>query len=124
MLLKKHNCHVSPQLFSSEEKRASQQQRVTVYGAPGPEPFTVFCVTEQTTARQLLETVSTSGMKFFCPFLGDFSVVINVSPLNSSTGRSISGKPIRVLPVRGEGPSVEGAQRGEALCSASFSGAR
>ncbi|KAM8730218.1 1-phosphatidylinositol 4,5-bisphosphate phosphodiesterase epsilon-1 isoform 2-T2 [Acanthopagrus schlegelii] len=47
-------------LFSSEEKRASQQQRVTVYGAPGPEPFTVFCVTEQTTARQLLETVVAS----------------------------------------------------------------
>uniref|UniRef100_A0A671WLK3 Phosphoinositide phospholipase C n=1 Tax=Sparus aurata TaxID=8175 RepID=A0A671WLK3_SPAAU len=56
-------------LFSSEEKRASQQQRVTVYGAPGPEPFTVFCVTEQTTARQLLETVSTSAIKtsyFLC----------------------------------------------------------
>ncbi|XP_027145391.1 1-phosphatidylinositol 4,5-bisphosphate phosphodiesterase epsilon-1 isoform X1 [Larimichthys crocea] len=44
-------------LFSSEEKRASQQHRVTVYGAPGPEPFTVFCVTEQTTAKQLLDAV-------------------------------------------------------------------
>ncbi|XP_041670988.1 1-phosphatidylinositol 4,5-bisphosphate phosphodiesterase epsilon-1 isoform X2 [Cheilinus undulatus] len=46
-------------LFSSEEKRASQQHRVTVYGAPGPEPFTVFTVTEQTTAKQLLDTVFT-----------------------------------------------------------------
>lgn len=36
----------------------SQQHRVTVYGAPGPEPFTVFCVTEQTTAKQLLDIVS------------------------------------------------------------------
>uniref|UniRef100_A0A8D3BAA9 Phosphoinositide phospholipase C n=1 Tax=Scophthalmus maximus TaxID=52904 RepID=A0A8D3BAA9_SCOMX len=45
-------------LFSSEEKHASQQHWVTVHGAPGPEPFTVFCVTEQTTAKQLLDTVS------------------------------------------------------------------
>ncbi|XP_035468338.2 1-phosphatidylinositol 4,5-bisphosphate phosphodiesterase epsilon-1 isoform X3 [Scophthalmus maximus] len=44
-------------LFSSEEKHASQQHWVTVHGAPGPEPFTVFCVTEQTTAKQLLDTV-------------------------------------------------------------------
>uniref|UniRef100_A0A668A3T9 Phosphoinositide phospholipase C n=1 Tax=Myripristis murdjan TaxID=586833 RepID=A0A668A3T9_9TELE len=44
-------------LFSSEEKRASQQHKVTVHGAPGPEPFTVVCVTEQTTAKQLLDTV-------------------------------------------------------------------
>uniref|UniRef100_A0A3Q3LIZ2 Phosphoinositide phospholipase C n=1 Tax=Labrus bergylta TaxID=56723 RepID=A0A3Q3LIZ2_9LABR len=49
------------QLFSSEEKRVSQQHRVTVYGAPGPEPCTVFSVTEQTTAKQLLDTVSLSG---------------------------------------------------------------
>uniref|UniRef100_I3KHV3 Phosphoinositide phospholipase C n=1 Tax=Oreochromis niloticus TaxID=8128 RepID=I3KHV3_ORENI len=45
-------------LFSSEEKHASQQHRVTVHCAPGPEPFTVFCVTEQTTAKQLLDMVS------------------------------------------------------------------
>lgn len=49
--------HVFTQLFSSEEKRALQQHRVTVHGAPGPEPFTVFTVTEQTTAKQLLDTV-------------------------------------------------------------------
>ncbi|XP_029312319.1 LOW QUALITY PROTEIN: 1-phosphatidylinositol 4,5-bisphosphate phosphodiesterase epsilon-1 [Cottoperca gobio] len=48
-------------LFSSEEKHASQQHRVTVYGAPGPELFTVFCVTEQTTAKQLLDTVVASA---------------------------------------------------------------
>uniref|UniRef100_A0A673AZE3 Phosphoinositide phospholipase C n=1 Tax=Sphaeramia orbicularis TaxID=375764 RepID=A0A673AZE3_9TELE len=44
-------------LFMSEEKHASLQHRVTVHGAPGPEPFTVFSVTEQTTAKQLLDTV-------------------------------------------------------------------
>ncbi|KAL7371858.1 hypothetical protein ABVT39_006228 [Epinephelus coioides] len=47
-------------LFSSEEKRASLQNKVTVYGAPGPELFTVFGVTEQTTAKQLLDTVIAS----------------------------------------------------------------
>lgn len=52
-----------PQLFSSEEKHASQQHMVTVHGAPGPEPFTVFSVTEQTTAKQLLDIVSTSDVK-------------------------------------------------------------
>lgn len=49
---------LTTQLFSSEEKQASQQHRVTVHGALGPEPFTVFCVTEQTTAKQLLDMVS------------------------------------------------------------------
>uniref|UniRef100_A0A8C3G827 Phosphoinositide phospholipase C n=1 Tax=Cyclopterus lumpus TaxID=8103 RepID=A0A8C3G827_CYCLU len=57
-------------LFSSEEKRASQQHRVTVYGAPGPELFTVFCITEQTTAKQLLDTDSPTpsffGLYFLC----------------------------------------------------------
>uniref|UniRef100_A0A672JF31 Phosphoinositide phospholipase C n=1 Tax=Salarias fasciatus TaxID=181472 RepID=A0A672JF31_SALFA len=48
-------------LFSSEEKHASQQHRVTVHGAPGPEPFAVFCVTEQTTAKQLLDMVCILG---------------------------------------------------------------
>lgn len=46
------------QLFSSEEKHVSQQHSVTVYGAPGPEPFTIFSVTAQTTAKQLLDMVS------------------------------------------------------------------
>uniref|UniRef100_A0A3B5LLJ8 Phosphoinositide phospholipase C n=1 Tax=Xiphophorus couchianus TaxID=32473 RepID=A0A3B5LLJ8_9TELE len=53
-------------LFSSEEKRVSEQHRVTVHGAPGPEPFKVFSVTEQTTAKQLLDMVVTSGEN---PFL-------------------------------------------------------
>ncbi|KAM4715436.1 1-phosphatidylinositol 4,5-bisphosphate phosphodiesterase epsilon-1 isoform 2-T3 [Anableps anableps] len=48
-------------LFSSEEKRVSEQHRVTVHGAPGPEPFKVFSVTEQTTAKQLLDMVVASG---------------------------------------------------------------
>ncbi|TSK14528.1 1-phosphatidylinositol 4,5-bisphosphate phosphodiesterase epsilon-1 [Bagarius yarrelli] len=41
-------------LFSSEERRVAQQHRVTVHGAPGPEPFTVVRVKEHTTAKQLL----------------------------------------------------------------------
>lgn len=53
------------QLFSSEEKHLSQQHKVSVHGAPGPEPFTVFCVTEQTTAKQLLDMVSTSELIYF-----------------------------------------------------------
>ncbi|XP_023196734.1 1-phosphatidylinositol 4,5-bisphosphate phosphodiesterase epsilon-1 isoform X2 [Xiphophorus maculatus] len=53
-------------LFSSEEKRVSEQHRVTVHGAPGPEPFKVFSVTVQTTAKQLLDMVVTSGEN---PFL-------------------------------------------------------
>ncbi|KAM9716498.1 1-phosphatidylinositol 4,5-bisphosphate phosphodiesterase epsilon-1 isoform 3-T6 [Menidia menidia] len=47
-------------LFSSEERHVSQQHRVTVHGAPGPEPFTVFCITEQSTAKQLLDMVVAS----------------------------------------------------------------
>ncbi|XP_027019022.2 1-phosphatidylinositol 4,5-bisphosphate phosphodiesterase epsilon-1 isoform X2 [Tachysurus fulvidraco] len=41
-------------LFSSEERRATQQHKVTVHGAPGPEPFTVIRVKEHTTVKQLL----------------------------------------------------------------------
>uniref|UniRef100_A0A8C7DGG9 Phosphoinositide phospholipase C n=1 Tax=Oncorhynchus kisutch TaxID=8019 RepID=A0A8C7DGG9_ONCKI len=47
-------------LFSSEERRAAQQHQVTVHGVPGPEPFTVVSVKQQTTVRQLLDTVSPS----------------------------------------------------------------
>lgn len=50
-------------LFSSEEKNASLQHRVTVYGAPGPEPFTVFRIAENTTAKQLLDMVVSSRGK-------------------------------------------------------------
>nr|XP_015818640.2 1-phosphatidylinositol 4,5-bisphosphate phosphodiesterase epsilon-1 isoform X3 [Nothobranchius furzeri] len=51
----------SSSLFSSEEKHTSQLHRVTVHSAPGPEPFTVYSVTEQTTARQLLDRVVASA---------------------------------------------------------------
>ncbi|KAL4640064.1 1-phosphatidylinositol 4,5-bisphosphate phosphodiesterase epsilon-1 [Arapaima gigas] len=44
-------------LFSTEEQRAAIQHKVTVYGAPGPEPFTVVNVNEKTTVRQLLDTL-------------------------------------------------------------------
>ncbi|XP_057214152.1 1-phosphatidylinositol 4,5-bisphosphate phosphodiesterase epsilon-1 isoform X3 [Triplophysa rosa] len=53
-------------LFSTEERRASQQHKVTVYGAPGPEPFSVVCVDEYTTAKQLLESLfPTTSSKYF-----------------------------------------------------------
>uniref|UniRef100_W5KBX6 Phosphoinositide phospholipase C n=1 Tax=Astyanax mexicanus TaxID=7994 RepID=W5KBX6_ASTMX len=42
-------------LFSSEERRARIQHKVTVHGAPGPEPFTVVTVSEHITAKQLLD---------------------------------------------------------------------
>uniref|UniRef100_A0A8C7QA47 Phosphoinositide phospholipase C n=1 Tax=Oncorhynchus mykiss TaxID=8022 RepID=A0A8C7QA47_ONCMY len=45
-------------LFSTEDRRAAVQYRVTVHGVPGPEPFIVVSVSERTTARQLLHIVS------------------------------------------------------------------
>lgn len=51
-------CLCVSQLFSTEERRAAVQYRVTVHGVPGPEPFTVVGVSERTTARQLLHNVS------------------------------------------------------------------
>nr|XP_057918195.1 1-phosphatidylinositol 4,5-bisphosphate phosphodiesterase epsilon-1 isoform X3 [Doryrhamphus excisus] len=47
----------SSQMFNSEEKHASQDHKVTVHGAPGPEPFTVFSITEQTTVKHLLDAI-------------------------------------------------------------------
>uniref|UniRef100_A0A9J7X4B7 Phosphoinositide phospholipase C n=1 Tax=Cyprinus carpio carpio TaxID=630221 RepID=A0A9J7X4B7_CYPCA len=55
-------------LFSTEERRAAQQHKVTVHGVPGPEPFTVMCVNEYTTAKQLLDSVSlfpTTSFNYF-----------------------------------------------------------
>uniref|UniRef100_A0A8C0H3X8 Phosphoinositide phospholipase C n=1 Tax=Chelonoidis abingdonii TaxID=106734 RepID=A0A8C0H3X8_CHEAB len=45
-------------LFSTEEKRTSTLYKVTIHGIPGPEPFTVFTISERTTAAQLLHQVS------------------------------------------------------------------
>ncbi|CAB1312833.1 unnamed protein product [Coregonus sp. 'balchen'] len=47
-------------LFSTEERRAAVQYRVTVHGVPGPEPFIVVGVSERTTARQLLHNIHPS----------------------------------------------------------------
>ncbi len=52
---------LSSQLFSTEERRAAQQHKVTVHGVPGPEPFTVMGVDEYTTAKQLLDSVSVNA---------------------------------------------------------------
>ncbi|XP_028821670.1 1-phosphatidylinositol 4,5-bisphosphate phosphodiesterase epsilon-1 isoform X2 [Denticeps clupeoides] len=43
--------------FSTDERRAALQHRVTVHGVPGPEPFVVVEVTEHTTAKQLLSVL-------------------------------------------------------------------
>ncbi len=89
------NLLLSTQLFSSEEKRTSQQHRVTVYGAPGPEPFTVFCVTEQTTAKQLLDTVGTLEIKIFFLYLLEifFNLSYKVSPPASPQVVASAGNP-------------------------------
>ncbi|XP_030643378.1 1-phosphatidylinositol 4,5-bisphosphate phosphodiesterase epsilon-1-like [Chanos chanos] len=56
----RHTMPVSA-LFSTEERRAAVQYKVTVHGAPGPEPFAVVCVTERTTVAQLLHTLLSSS---------------------------------------------------------------
>ncbi|KAJ8264365.1 hypothetical protein GJAV_G00148300 [Gymnothorax javanicus] len=48
-------------LFSSEDHQAVAQHKVTVHGVPGPEPFSVVCVNEKTTARQLLSALLPSS---------------------------------------------------------------
>uniref|UniRef100_A0A674BJF4 Phosphoinositide phospholipase C n=1 Tax=Salmo trutta TaxID=8032 RepID=A0A674BJF4_SALTR len=58
-------------LFSTEERRAAVQYRVTVHGVPGPEPFTVVGVSERTTARELLHNVSMSSFTSPCTAQGE-----------------------------------------------------
>ncbi|XP_063047306.1 1-phosphatidylinositol 4,5-bisphosphate phosphodiesterase epsilon-1-like isoform X3 [Engraulis encrasicolus] len=48
-------------LFSTEERRAAVQYKVTVHGAPGPEPFTVVCIGERTTVAQLISKLLPSS---------------------------------------------------------------
>uniref|UniRef100_A0AAY4BXV5 Phosphoinositide phospholipase C n=1 Tax=Denticeps clupeoides TaxID=299321 RepID=A0AAY4BXV5_9TELE len=52
---------VPASLVSSEERRAALQHKVTVHGAPGPEPFTVVRVSEKTTAAQLIRELLSSS---------------------------------------------------------------
>uniref|UniRef100_A0A4W3K0M2 Phosphoinositide phospholipase C n=1 Tax=Callorhinchus milii TaxID=7868 RepID=A0A4W3K0M2_CALMI len=49
---------ISASLFSTDERRAGLTYKVTIHGIPGPEPFSVFTITEKTTARQLMLKVS------------------------------------------------------------------
>ncbi|XP_073096764.1 1-phosphatidylinositol 4,5-bisphosphate phosphodiesterase epsilon-1 isoform X5 [Manis javanica] len=46
-------------MFSTEERKCLQSHRVTVHGAPGPEPFTVFSINGGTKAKQLLQQILT-----------------------------------------------------------------
>ncbi|XP_072523775.1 1-phosphatidylinositol 4,5-bisphosphate phosphodiesterase epsilon-1 isoform X2 [Salminus brasiliensis] len=53
-------------LFSSEERRVKVQHKVTVHGAPGPEPFTVVTVSEHITAKQLLDMLVPDTSADYC----------------------------------------------------------
>ncbi|XP_014443021.1 1-phosphatidylinositol 4,5-bisphosphate phosphodiesterase epsilon-1 isoform X2 [Tupaia chinensis] len=44
-------------MFNTEERKCLQTHRVTVHGAPGPEPFTVFTINGGTKAKQLLQQI-------------------------------------------------------------------
>lgn len=77
----------SAKLFISEEQRAAQQHRITVHGVPGPEPFTVLSVNEQTTAKQLLDTIST-----FTGSTGDYFLYEEKVPL--CKGRCAQQRPL------------------------------
>ncbi|XP_051883212.1 1-phosphatidylinositol 4,5-bisphosphate phosphodiesterase epsilon-1 isoform X3 [Pristis pectinata] len=48
------NLPLASMLFNTEDQRSAISYHVTVYGVPGPEPFSVFVVHEKTTARQLM----------------------------------------------------------------------
>ncbi|XP_041938139.1 1-phosphatidylinositol 4,5-bisphosphate phosphodiesterase epsilon-1 isoform X2 [Alosa sapidissima] len=48
-------------LFSTEERRAAVQYKVTVHGAPGEESFTVVTVREHTTAKQIIHMLLASS---------------------------------------------------------------
>ncbi|XP_053307254.1 1-phosphatidylinositol 4,5-bisphosphate phosphodiesterase epsilon-1 isoform X2 [Spea bombifrons] len=43
--------------FSSEERKVNSVFKVTIHGIPGPEPFSVFNISNGTTAKQLLDRV-------------------------------------------------------------------
>ncbi|XP_072335151.1 1-phosphatidylinositol 4,5-bisphosphate phosphodiesterase epsilon-1 isoform X2 [Scyliorhinus torazame] len=44
-------------LFNNEDHRPGVSCQVTIHGVPGPEPFTVFAVSEKTTAGQLVNKI-------------------------------------------------------------------
>nr|XP_033798219.1 1-phosphatidylinositol 4,5-bisphosphate phosphodiesterase epsilon-1 isoform X2 [Geotrypetes seraphini] len=48
-------------LFSTEERKLTSLYKVTVHGAPGPEPFTVYIVGGETNAKQLLHQILATG---------------------------------------------------------------
>ncbi|XP_066094881.1 1-phosphatidylinositol 4,5-bisphosphate phosphodiesterase epsilon-1 isoform X1 [Saccopteryx bilineata] len=47
-------------MFNTEERKCLQTHRVTVHGVPGPEPFTVFPMSEGMKAKQLLQQILTT----------------------------------------------------------------
>ncbi|XP_064175476.1 1-phosphatidylinositol 4,5-bisphosphate phosphodiesterase epsilon-1 isoform X3 [Anguilla rostrata] len=81
-------------LFGTDERRAAAQSRVTVHGAPGPEPFTVVCVSEKTTARQLLSTLLPSSP------VSDY--YLSEEKLSLSKERSDTKKPPQQRPLAPE----------------------
>ncbi|XP_051925269.1 1-phosphatidylinositol 4,5-bisphosphate phosphodiesterase epsilon-1 isoform X2 [Hippocampus zosterae] len=71
----------SSQPSEPEETKASQRHRVTLHGAPGPEPFTVFSIAEHTTSKQLLDTIATSEGN-----LADYFLCEETLPLSKERG--------------------------------------
>ncbi|XP_031435387.1 1-phosphatidylinositol 4,5-bisphosphate phosphodiesterase epsilon-1-like isoform X3 [Clupea harengus] len=78
-------------LFSTEERRAAVQYKVTIHGAPGPEPFTVLSVSERTTVAQL-----TSKLVPSCSPLSDVFLLEERQPQTRERGEvrgEARGKP-------------------------------
>ncbi|XP_044521631.1 1-phosphatidylinositol 4,5-bisphosphate phosphodiesterase epsilon-1 isoform X1 [Gracilinanus agilis] len=48
-------------MFSTEERKGLVTYKVTVHGIPGPEPFGVFIINEETKAKQLLHQILTTS---------------------------------------------------------------
>ncbi|XP_069756667.1 1-phosphatidylinositol 4,5-bisphosphate phosphodiesterase epsilon-1 isoform X2 [Narcine bancroftii] len=52
------NLPLASVLFNTEDQRSAITYHITVYGVPGPEPFSIFDVHEKTTARQLINKIA------------------------------------------------------------------
>ncbi|KAJ8365681.1 hypothetical protein SKAU_G00145120 [Synaphobranchus kaupii] len=83
-------------LFSMEEHQDAARHKVTVHGVPGPEPFTVVCVNEKTTARQLLSTLLPSSPVAVSDYF------LSEEKLTLSKDRSDTKKPPQQRPLAPE----------------------
>ncbi|KAJ8248637.1 hypothetical protein GJAV_G00244150 [Gymnothorax javanicus] len=80
--------------FSTDAQRAAVVRRVTVHGGPGPEPFSVFNVSEKTSVSQLLDMLlSQSGVSTSDCFLVEAKVFL--SREKSDTKRQVLQRVLR-----------------------------